>query len=465
MGSFPQIFLEFQSIEYITKARPMANYLLSIFLNDYFSIFFTFYSFKLLITLLIFLSLITFLENNFDLKNLTIIITSFVFVISFWNIYIFEIDALSHLTSIPILILTIHFLFKIFNDLNNKENYFIIVLLTSALFIVYPEISIIVLLVLFILLLDNIKFINKKVLKLFFFSFLVFILLTATSYETNYKHLISSQLGNSIRSNDWWGYFGSFIFGKNNLVLDNEFVSSLKLILDNNLSNKDIIKFIHTQHFENDLKFIYLNIIPSISGLYFLTIGKLANNYLFYFQVVFFIFLLVYLLKIAFKNIIYLLSNPFSKYKFLYFVIINIFFFLFFLKHNSYWSIIKFYTYFFPFLFLFFALDFKKIEINYLYIFLVSIFVFYKYSVFNNGIGRYDSFPSIINPIIKKEIQWEDISYKKLHKCRNISIEENNYIIKAYLNLKLIDLGINKNKNQNCKIYLENKKFEIVYEQ
>ena len=102
---------------------------------------------------------------------------------------------------------------------------------------------------------------------------------------------------------------------------------------------------------------------------------------------------------------------------------------------------------------------------NYLYIFLVSTFFLYKYSDFNNGIGRYDSFPSIINPKLKKEIIWEDVSHKRLQNCNNLSMVKNNYIIKAYLNLKLIDLDIKKGKNQSCKIYLENKKFKIIYEQ
>ena len=52
----------------------------------------------------------------------------------------------------------------------------------------------------------------------------------------------------------------------------------------------------------------------------------------------------------------------------------------------------------------------------------------------------------------------ENLEYKSSDKSGN------NYIIKAYLNLKLIDLDINKDKNQICKIYLENKRFKIIYE-
>lgn len=101
---------------------------------------------------------------------------------------------------------------------------------------------------------------------------------------------------------------------------------------------------------------------------------------------------------------------------------------------------------------------------NFLYIFLISTFTLYKFTEFNHGIGRYDSFPSIINPAIKKEIIWDTATNKKLQNCSFISMAKKNYIIKAYLNLKLIDLDINKDKNQICKIYLENKRFKITYE-
>lgn len=461
---YPSIFLEFQSIEYIVKARPMANYMLSIFLNNSFSVFFSFYLFKILISILIFLSLLSFIEERVNIKKISTLIISSIFVISFWNIYIFEIDALSHFASIPILILTINYLFKVFNNLNDKENYYLTVLLTSSLFIIYPEILVIVFLVLVILLIDNMKSLNKKNIKFLFLSFLVFILFTASSFETNYKHLITSQLSQSMRANDWWGYFGSFILGRDNLVLDTQFVSQLKFQISTNTSIIDIFKFIHNEHFENKFKLIYLNILPSFSGLYFFSIGKLENDYLFFVHLILLISLIIYLLKIIIGNSVYLIDSFNTKKKYLYFIIINIFIILFYINLKSYWSIIKLYTYFFPFLFLFFAINFKKKKMNFLYIFLISTFTLYKFTEFNHGIGRYDSFPSIINPAIKKEIIWDTATNKKLQNCSFISMAKKNYIIKAYLNLKLIDLDINKDKNQICKIYLENKRFKITYE-
>ena len=78
--------------------------------------------------------------------------------------------------------------------------------------------------------------------------------------------------------------------------------------------------------------------------------------------------------------------------------------------------------------------------------------------------GRYDSFPSIIDITLKKEVIWDDPNLDKLKNCNQLSINENNYIIKAYLNLKLLDLDINNENKQSCKIYLKNKKFIIVYD-
>ena len=105
--------------------------------------------------------------------------------------------------------------------------------------------------------------------------------------------------------------------------------------------------------------------------------------------------------------------------------------------------IIKFFTYSFPFIYLFFAINFYKKTINKIYIILVPLFFLYKYSTFNDGIGRYDSFPSIIDIKFKKEIIWDDANLEKLKNCNELIFDENIYIIKAYLNLKMLDLNIN----------------------
>ena len=212
-NSYSSFFLEFQSIDYIIKARPLANLLLSLFINKSFSIFFSFYLFKIIITAIIFLSLIAFLENFFNFKNKNLFfIIPFSYIFSFWNIYIFEIDALSHYTSIPLLILSISLMFDSFKKLNDEKNHVLFAISSSSLFIIYPEIFFVIVLIFLVLLFDNFKKISKKISFYFFRSFILFLIITFLSYETNYKHLFVSQLNQITSLNDWWGYFGSFIW-------------------------------------------------------------------------------------------------------------------------------------------------------------------------------------------------------------------------------------------------------------
>ena len=396
--SYSNIFLEFQNIDYIIKARPLANLLLSLLINKFLSVFFSFYLFKIILTTLIFLSLTAFLENlfKFHYKN-TFLILPFVFIFSFWNIYIFEIDALSHYSSIPILIFSISLIFNIFNSLGEKKNYILFAVVSSSLFIIYPEIFLIIILIFLALLFDSFKKIDKKIIFSFLTCFLVFLSITLMSYETNYKHLVISQFNQITTSNDWWGYFGSFILGKNNLVLNPEFVNEIKIAIKDNSKNINILSLIHEQHFNNDFKFIYLNILPSLSGLYFLMPGLIKNNYLYFGQYFFVFFIIIYLLLIIYKNFNYLFRNFDLKNKLIYFIILNLIFLIYLISNQSYWTIIKYYTYLFPFMFLFFSINLKKKSINKFYIILASIFFIYKYSINNDGIGRYDSFPSIID--------------------------------------------------------------------
>ena len=65
-------------------------------------------------------------------------------------------------------------------------------------------------------------------------------------------------------------------------------------------------------------------------------------------------------------------------------------------------------------MFLFFSINLKKKSINKFYVILASIFFIYKYSINNDGIGRYDSFPSIIDIKFKKEVIWNDPNLDKL---------------------------------------------------
>ena len=72
------------------------------------------------------------------------------------------------------------------------------------------------------------------------------------------------------------GYFGAFILGNENLVLNNIFIENIKTFLKSNDLFKTV-KYIISLHFDNGYDYFYLNIIPSLYGLYFISIGK--NKY------------------------------------------------------------------------------------------------------------------------------------------------------------------------------------------
>ena len=464
LDNYPTIFKEFNNIDRITTGRPIAQYLLSIFLNLKFSIFYSYYLFKTLITTLIFLSL-TQLVNRIFLNNYSNpLIISFIFIFSFWNIYIFEIDALSHYLSIPLLIFSVKILFDLNKSENIKQKYFILVLIISPLFFAYPEIIIVPSIFFFIYLIISFKDMKNEEKKIILFSFIFFVILTLPSLKTNYEYLLLSQVKQATRINDWWGYYGSFIFGKENLVLDKLFVNQLKFNL-NNFSISDTLKFIHENHFSQKYYFIYSNLLPSLTGLYNLSPGKIETTYQIIQYSFFLTFLNLYLLRIIIINSTFFLKkNSKSKQIFIYLFslifLLNFYFFM----NNGYWSIIKFYSYYFPFIFIFFAFNFSKSKINYFYLFLLSIFCFYKFFGFNNGIGRYDSFPSIINPYMKKEINWESLNDNDLSKCKYLSFYKDDYIINTYLNLKFIDKYKPTQNLTSCKITLDKKKLKMINE-
>ena len=94
-------------------------------------------------------------------------------------------------------------------------------------------------------------------------------------------------------------------------------------------------------------------------------------------------------------------------------------------------------------------------------------FFIYKFSTFNNGVGRYDSFPSILNISLKTEVTWK-IDSKKLDKCGKIKYLDNNYIRKTFINLKYLNFNNFQNRDNtskiSCVITFNNNKFRVNYE-
>ena len=461
--NFDKIYLSFQNIDKIVQYRPLTNYVISLFLNiKYLDIFLIVYLYKVFTVCLIFISFKEIVNKQIlDYKEKYIL--SFVFVISFWTIFIFEIDALSHLASIPILLVCISKMDLFFNSLlENKKNFLIFFIInTSALFLIYPEIIFVLGLIIFIYFIKKIQQvkIKKNFFENIFFSFFIFLILIVQSYNTNIE-FVFLQINQAFDSSiDWWGYYGAFILGRDNLVTNNDFVQSIKMNLNNNFL--DILKTIYYSHYEQNYKFIYLNFLPSLFGLYHLTVTKVINNFD-YIELFFVILINIYLLNIIRKNIFIL--NNIKLYLISFFIL-----FLLLILNKNFWTIIKIYSYIFPFIFLFFSISFKEKKINKLYLLMLISFIFYKYSIFNFGIGKFDSFPSIINKDFKTNISWS-LDQKKLKNCNQIQINVKEYFKKAYIILKLthqkieiINQDTKNSKKFNCKINFKNKEFKIEY--
>ena len=168
-----------------------------------------------------------------------------------------------------------------------------------------------------------------------------------------------------------------------------------------------------------------------------------------------------------------------TGFKFLYFsaIISFLFIFLINLLDARIWQIFKLYFFYSLFLIvlIIFRLHIKNkniyFKIDYLLVLILLLFPVYKYSVFNNGIGRYDSFPSITNINLKNKTHWS-VSERDMASCSKIYIEDINMdeINKRYIFSKLINLDIkfdlfknnNDLKDKDCKIILDNGFFKIL---
>ena len=122
-----------------------------------------------------------------------------------------------------------------FAHLPDWKNSFILSIFSSSLFLVYPEIFCLYLIITFTFLISKFFKKNEINFKIILSSLLFYFIFTIASYDLNYKFLII-QFHQALNSNiDWWGYFGAFIFGKTSLVLDLNYVDNIKSsILDKN---------------------------------------------------------------------------------------------------------------------------------------------------------------------------------------------------------------------------------------
>jgi len=410
----------------------------------------------------------TLITNIFS-KN-KIIIFSVLFSFSFWVFYIYEIDAVAHLGSISIALVLTSLILKIFSEKRMLKFYVVqITILSSALFLIYPEIFCIYIplyILMFFFIEKKSFFLKKEFFKLFFLGSLFFLLFTFSNYNT-YLLLIEKILMNAKGVPiEFWNYYGAFFLGKESIILNKEIVDSLKSLIASGFDHKTILEILKVNYL-NGFHFFILNIATSFFGLFIITIGKYDGSILFYIN-----FILLLLLNIGIIN--FFLTKNYSnvakkEFKILFKSLALIFVFLlsFFFMNKAYWQMIKLYFFLSPFLYLLLILNKKKI-FSYCFLVITCLTPIYQYSNNNSGIGRINSFPSIINADYKTKFNWK-INLENCDSNSIIKIDKSRYNIHKYyfINLKLHELRKKENPNKmikRCIISENGTNFLIIYQ-
>jgi hypothetical protein len=398
------------------------------------------------------------------------IILSILFPFSFWVFYVYEIDALAQIASIPITLVLTSLILEFFiseKKIDNK-NIFKIAIISSAAFLIYAEsffIYLFVFIIAFIIKHKSLFF--KKINKSHFKISLLFIIFTIAGYEATYGVIFKKiffNISGHVNVN-YWGYYGSFILGEKSVILDNHIISNLKKITENGYQF-DIILDIIKINYLNGYPFFFLNIIPSTFGLFIITINELHNSLTFYLNFIIIIFanIIIIFFIINLKKNIKKINNNYQILLKAVLITFTLLFILFLFK-KSFWQIIKLYFYFSPFLY--FLIISNKSKINYFLIIIICLTPIYQYSENNKGIGKKNSFPSIINSDYKYKFDW-NLDVDKLIDCDSVKIEidttrynvqKYNYAaVKVYDNQK----KEGQNKKQKCIITENGSKFLIT---
>jgi len=480
------IKLESQNLDYTSSylylgrstilARPLVGLILAFFLKlNFIDYFYLNNLFKIYLMSLIFLSFYN-LFSKIISKNAYFISCCFIF--SFWSLYVYDQEALSHLATVPLFISIIFLLLSSDNKFlfNNNYNVLLFLIFNVSFFLIYPEFFVIYIFFLLFFIffkykLDLFIINNYKSILVLILSFLI---LTLPTFTQNYLFLFN-QLFIAFAKPDFWGYYGAFLSGKDNSFLTLDNILFIKSIVNNDYNILQLFKAIYSIFYRINFYFLPLNIVPSFFGLYYLTLSSFSYKFYYFIQVFFLILLNIYLLKIFlnnFKSILYQKFDLIILFK-SFFITFFVFILLLVLNKN-FWGIIKLYLYFSPVLFLFMLISTeKKLKINLTFCILIVIFPLYKFSEFNYGISRYDTFPSIINPEYKSKINWS-IKPSIFDDCIKIRIVSTDEIIIRYLSIKLNYLNYKFNdgvyekkfnniyfKNKTCFLKLENSNFVV----
>lgn len=456
-------------ILHLINSRPSAQLFLSFLINlKFIDIIKINYIFKLIIFGLTFLSSYDLFNSITKNKNKSLLIsTSFIF--SFFYFYNHEIDAHSLLLSLPFFFLIIKYTINLRQNLKNFNNIFFIkfILISSVYFIVYPNggaIVIVPIFIYFIYLIFKFHIDFFRIKKIIIFISIFFLLILPT-YKTTIMYLINSEIPVGLSHKvDFWGYYGAFIFGKDNPIHNLEIVDLIKGMWVSENSFFNVLFAGVKANIESGNIFFFMNIIPSVFGYYHFTTSKFYGifNYLFL-TIIFFLNYII--IRILLKNFYFIFTKNFDfnlvvRIFLIYFII----FFLFLIAKNQIWSSIKLYFVLSPIFFFILTLDFSKNKptiIKRYMLYLLILLPVYKYSQFNYGIGILDTFPSVINKDSKILTKWS-VDRSELYKCNSLKYDLNDKFHKVYISL-IFNHKKEQNIERNCKISLEKTNFVLQY--
>ena len=312
--------------------RIVDMYLLgSLFMNLSFnSPFFNLYLFKIFSLAIIIVSTVDFVRRYVNIKNsIYIFFISYIFVTSFWVIYIVEADYYRQLISFGFFIYLLGNLddFFLYFEKKNYQKVLINIIFIYTLFLIYTELLFIYLLILLISYIFYDKKLNflKKNYKIIILSIIGLLVIIIPSFELISKQIIG-QLQSTTGESRWWDiFFGAFIFGRSSPALDIQLASEVKNSIYNlntvsggmdNVPLKDIIIIITNAISEFNYQSAYLSIIPSISGFYFIT-DFLKFNDKNILNIIFLIIFNFYILYIVVRNLFYILKQKIINQKIL----------------------------------------------------------------------------------------------------------------------------------------------------
>ena len=430
-------------------SRPAAHLFLSTIYNFKILTIFDFnLIFKIISVILIFFSCQKIFEKLLIKQNL-IIFYSISFVFSFWTIYIFEIDAFSQILSFGIFNYCLFHIEEFKDDLikQNKNHIFLDLIILICLLYVYIEIFLIFCFVVIINLILDYKYLlllfkkHKQRILLVLCIFSLSILIQPHLIKFAFNQVING----TISDLNWWGYFGSFILGNDyDLHSNKSLIFSVKSLW----AEKKILALLSYIHdFLIQIKnHYYLNILPSAFGFYFLTAAFNQYPLINMLLLIFVNILFMYVIFISLKKLFFTENNLILKSIFISFTIILVL-----LCFNlQFWSAIKFYFFFSFFNFyIFFIHSSIPAKLKNILLLSLLIFPFYKYSTFNDGIGRFDNFPSILDQEYKKNSKF-NLSNQSYNYCNKSFYIFNDY---NYINIDFV--------NDSLSIYLS-KDFDLL---